>query len=393
MDALRSHQRDKINDEEDPDEFEYVYLNPACPLSALNMTKFCRESIGCNKRVMIVGDSTVEKYKELLLSRFVSKIEGHYKCPSPNFCQRNNTHEFNTQAPNKREGCLVNGGFMSQIVNWNMCQKECSSIVTTYTNKTVRDEQSKQWYNRTIVNHNSINGDVKFKFVRHNTVFGVHGQYWEKENHCEYWWDQVENMDYIMLGVGAHVRAIHLYPNREKAPEDFDFNYFLRESAETYSARLASKVKPNATVIYWTGHAGTHNFSRDCNAKPWAKTPAMTDTTFDWHLIEGIQHIYMDALQKHLGNQLVKLNLFNITASMYMCRRDYLHFEAKHHNSPLYLVHQVLQNVLQAKNSHDYGGEGEMVESLRPFSDSPTLAPTMEPTKLPTVEPSMFVSD
>lgn len=273
LDALRPHKAPNKNGEETPEEFEYVYLNPDCPLSAMNMTKFCRESLGCNKRVMIVGDSTVEKYKELLMTQFESKMEGHFRCPSTNFCERNNTHQFNAAQPaNQREGCLVNGGFVSQVVDWHMCEKECSTMQITYINKTVRDAQTKEWYNKTVADHKPIYGDVKFKFVRHNTLFGVHGKFWEKENHCEYWWDQVQNMDYIIFGFGAHVRAVHTYPNREKAPDNFDFNHFLRETAETYSAQLASKVKPDATVVYWTASAGTQNFSRDCDAKPWART-------------------------------------------------------------------------------------------------------------------------
>jgi hypothetical protein len=77
----------------------WMYSNPSCPLKLFNERKFCRDAVGCGKKLLLEGDSTMQLLASTL--QYLLPIEETtHPCPTDNFCSSTNKN------PNSDSKCV-----------------------------------------------------------------------------------------------------------------------------------------------------------------------------------------------------------------------------------------------------------------------------------------------
>jgi hypothetical protein len=293
-------------------DFEWIYDNEDCPLRPINLTVFCKTSMGCGKHMLIVGDSTSSSlidFWETMLPHTSKRFE----CSTPNHCPEHPGHQKGSQ----RIGCHDDHGIVSRHREMHICKDECPGAPTIAT------------------------------FIRHDFLIGVHGEWYFKSGVCDEWWQRARNVDYVVLSFGPHISAMKSHPNLKPATADFNMSQFLESTATEVARRLETTLKPHATVIFRTAHHGARNFSADCAEMP-AEVPPVPEDVFAWDSIPLSNRIYIDTFTRELTRKLLVVNSENLMNSRRGCRGDSLHFNVKSWQSPVAMDWQLLQNVLEA---------------------------------------------
>ena len=58
----------------------------------------------------------------------------------------------------------------------------------------------------------AIKTDTTMSYIRHDYIYGHHGQAWNKNSVCDYWQEIVHNKDLIITSFGAHLPEVLSHP-------------------------------------------------------------------------------------------------------------------------------------------------------------------------------------
>lgn len=317
---LNRHESPNGKGHDSSSNFTWTYEDPKCPLHPFNLDSFCHKSLGCGKKILMVGDSTVESLTDFWL-RNLPAMKRERLCPEKDMkCSPRTTLE---KVRKGASGCMT-GPHVSPIRDISICNEECGA-----------------------------NSKTSLTYIRHDYLQGTHGKFWYATQHCEAWWSLIQSHDVILLSTGPHAPNMLEYPFTKPAPPNFDFSSFAQNEVNQIVSRLVDVIHPNQTVIYLTAHAGSPEYDQklmNCSAKPLSKPSKYNQTThpeFHWDKIPFIQRLYKRAFRQHHHiEQLVVMDIARLNNCRSRCRRDWIHFRDENFLSPLFYTYNVLHNIL-----------------------------------------------
>jgi hypothetical protein len=285
-----------------------MYSNPSCPLKLFNERKFCQEAIGCGKKLLLVGDSTMLLVASTL--RYLIPVhETTRPCPTDNFCPPAHPN------PNSASVCAY-----------------------------VRNEDPVRKL-QTCLNHCPPGQEVVVTFIRHDYLNNIHGIQNYRGSICEHWKAAAVGHDYVVVSIGPHVNQMCKNPFGRPAPADFNLTAFFAEEARGTAALLGTILNANATLIYRTGPVGNTNFTTDCNKRP-VDTIEPVQGNFNWDKIPALNAAYITTLRDQFRERLLVMDTLVLNNKMVNCRGDLLHFIATTPQTPVLQEWLILYNLL-----------------------------------------------
>jgi len=237
---------------------QWLYQDFECPLLPFDARTFCESAVGCGKKVLIVGDSTVKSASDFYEKFFQTTRAATPSCPTPNNCNNGIARNF----PGAK-GCVKGGHNEKMRVN-GICTSYCSS-------------------------HNK----TQLTYVRHDFLAGAHGVMHFKTAVCDHWMRLAGSSDIVVISSAAHIHELVTYPNETVASPKVPFETYVDASAYFIADKLKKlKMKPNSVLVYMTSSGGIENFTNDCSLKP-ADKPLPYDKQYNWDKIPYMQATYV----------------------------------------------------------------------------------------------------
>lgn len=301
------------------DRVGWMYHNSKCPLQLFSEQEFCINAVGCGKKMLFVGDSTVQRTVNSL-PLLMNITMQRKKCPTMNGCH---THSP-TSVSRTHHGC-VNGGHVELMLNTSICDHVCPA-----------------------------NETVLITYIRHDYIQGVHGLDYYKTSLCEHWQAIAHLYDYLFVSIGPHANAMTQFPYGKPVAQYTDFrhkSFFAAEAIETANV-LNLESKPNAQLIFRTGPVGVAEYSKHCELQPF-DTPPVIHNNHSWPLIPVLNDIYVNTLRNALGQRLLIMDTSTLMSKMRGCRRDPMHLRDDNASTPILLEWLILQNLLVERHRID----------------------------------------
>jgi hypothetical protein len=274
----------------------WLFESHKCPLLQFDEEKFCKIAVGCGKKVLVVGDSTMSFF--FSSSRYLLSQES----------------ESESSCPSEGTTCPIDQGRRSDKILTN---HGCYSEPHNESIRTVT----------VCGNYCPLSQPVTMTFIRHDFLNNVHGQWWFKSNVCQHWWTEVSSSDIVILSSGPHVTSMVTHPYTKRTPPGFDIKSLFQNESQIIGKKLDGLLKKNAVVIYRTGPPATSNFSRDCHFPPLSSPPPIeSHPEYYWELIPVMNDIYISTLRRILARRLLVLNTYSIESQYRGCRRDPMHY-------------------------------------------------------------------
>ena len=304
------------------EEMGWIYQSTICPLSYFDSVAFCQKSIGCGKKLLLVGDSTLYQWV-VSVKNLMNVTITLQKCP-----------------------------------DFTPCTKVHDECVAWWRQVSIE-------HLRTCFAHCPYHQPVQITYVRHDFLSGRHGRRFYRDSVCEYWWDILPSFDYVVISFGPHVSALLEHPYMRPFPANTSRRRVLHDTAAEVARRFMEsnitrwrKQVPSAgegaggraahkpVVIFRTGPAGLEGYSGNCSERPHDAPPREVSDIYDWDMIPLANHLYITALQKVLKKQLLVMDTFTLLSKIHGCRADFLHFKWENITSPVLIEWMILHNIL-----------------------------------------------
>ena len=297
----------------------YTYQSCQCPLQYFDEEIFCKSI--CGKRILMVGDSTMERFA--LSLKHLVKINA-YKgklCPTLNGCAHMPGHKM----PLHPLGSGCNPVTRTQILDQLICTqtKSCKG----YQNQLVQ-------------------------YIRHDYLTGHHGRRWDHSSVCDVWLDSLATSDIVILTFGAHLPQVLDYPFGMANPGNQTFEGIISEIGKKTAQAIRNRAKENAKVIFFTGSRGTLNHTHSCYTPPFVNRydPDIpvdsVENGYHWRDIQRSNQVFIQSMKTILGKQLLVMDTNELFLKMPGCRNDAIHFRVDTPASPPTIMWQILMNML-----------------------------------------------
>lgn len=306
-----------INEDSQEARLGWVYNNSQCPLKIFNEKEFCQKAVGCGKKLLLVGDSTVQRMANslhYLLDVHITRSD----CPTQNGC-----HTNSPRAPSKiLHGC-INGGHIEPMLDIRTCRKYCPA-----------------------------KEEVQIMYIRHDYIHGTHGLNYYRSCLCEHWQVVAHKFDYLFVSIGPHVKQMTKYPYGMAPEPNFnETSFFMTEANET-AHFLEVVANQKAHIVFRTGPVGIGEYRTKCDVRPFDSPPVLYNN-HSWPLIPVLNEIYIDTMRRVLGSRLLIMDTMTLMSKMHGCRTDPMHFNDKTPHSPVLLEWLILLNLLIEKHHVD----------------------------------------
>ena len=287
----------------------WVYNNSVCPLTQFNEKEFCTKAIECGKKLLLVGDSTIESMILNLPHLMKSSVKLSL-CPTDNYCS-----PANRKNSRSISFCQTHGYSPDKIRDLTACQKYCGQ------------------------------NPVNIVFIRHNFVNNIHGPRNRQSLICEHWKDIAHKFDYVLVSVGPHIPGMIGHPFGRPADASFNETEFFIQEGREMAELLLNVTSATAAIIYKTGPVGIPNFQVNCTVPPWHSPPVLS-SQLGWNKIPLLNAQYIEHIQQLPGNRAIVMDTLTLLSKMHGCRPDFLHFHSKFPASPVLLEWLILHNLL-----------------------------------------------
>jgi hypothetical protein len=292
----------------------WIYKKAMCELLKFDEIEFCQKAIGCGKKILFVGDSTIQEMIAASLFLFDRK-SNLKKCPGQSDCtkfRRNNTHQ----------GCKE--GRIYKMEYSTICNKYCPNDTKT-----------------------------QLIYIRHDFLTNKHGNSWLPSTVCEHWVNEISTSDIIVLSFGPHISAMIDYPYHKISSKKILLDKILYKESNNLVNILLRKMKNDSVVMYRSGHIGYSKPNRDCSIKPINNLPQVT-SKYHWDSIPKANRIYTETLKRSFSSRLLVMDTQYAMLQWRGCKRDYMHFNFTDSRTPLLIEWQILYNLLAEYNNNKH---------------------------------------